>query len=203
MSYTPEQVAIAETALQQIKLYPEHWDQTSWRCSSGMCFAGHVTALNGFEWVLDTSNANREYSDKVYVPASWSAEQAEQVKAFPVDALIFDYEDKDGDYASISIEDMSGVVQLQDILTKSYYADPAGLARRLWKNKDRLVASADKISSYLLGLTLDDTVIYNGSNSIAVLEAGVKAMANGQSVKGEVNRVRKLEGLSSSYSVGI
>jgi hypothetical protein len=48
---TPEQIALAQRTLEQIKAHPQEWDQTTWRCQSGMCFAGWAAVLNGRRWL--------------------------------------------------------------------------------------------------------------------------------------------------------
>ncbi|MEO7078798.1 MAG: hypothetical protein ABIY38_07885 [Rhodococcus sp. (in: high G+C Gram-positive bacteria)] len=39
-----------ETALDAIRKNPAEWNQVSWRCQSGMCFAGWVAASSGARW---------------------------------------------------------------------------------------------------------------------------------------------------------
>ena len=49
----------------QIDAHPEDWEQSTWRCGSGMCFAGWAATLNDREWV-DTPDG--QYSTHVVVP---------------------------------------------------------------------------------------------------------------------------------------
>lgn len=50
------------------------WVQADWRCSTGMCFAGHAADLYGAEWV--TQNNTTDGRELVFVPA-------EMVAAYP------------------------------------------------------------------------------------------------------------------------
>lgn len=51
---------IART-LGQIIVNPEEWHQGDWRCGSGMCFAGHAAALQGYRFVDKPNGAYSEY----------------------------------------------------------------------------------------------------------------------------------------------
>jgi len=47
---------LAYATLDYIKSHPEEWEQTEWRCESGMCFAGHAAILGGAVWVKQNLN---------------------------------------------------------------------------------------------------------------------------------------------------
>lgn len=50
---TPEQIALARAVLTHIEAHPDKWYQASWRCRSGMCYAGHTAALSGRKWMIE------------------------------------------------------------------------------------------------------------------------------------------------------
>lgn len=54
-----QELALLEETLQFIKDNPVEWNQASWRCGSGMCFAGHAVTLAGGSWA---TNPGSEYS---------------------------------------------------------------------------------------------------------------------------------------------
>ena len=43
-------IPLLRKTLEHIKAHPEEWDQSSWRCDTGMCFAGWAVTLVGREW---------------------------------------------------------------------------------------------------------------------------------------------------------
>lgn len=49
---TPEQIALAQQTLAHIQEHSNEWEQGSWRCGTGMCYAGHALTLAGREWAL-------------------------------------------------------------------------------------------------------------------------------------------------------
>lgn len=51
---TPNIPALRAT-LRHIKANPHEWEQQTWRCKTGMCFAGHAAILNGGRWLRATS----------------------------------------------------------------------------------------------------------------------------------------------------
>lgn len=48
MNYTPDE--LLDATLAHIKAHPKEWNQISWRCSTGMCFAGTACSLAGGVW---------------------------------------------------------------------------------------------------------------------------------------------------------
>jgi hypothetical protein len=46
-------VALLKQTLAHIEAHPEEWDQTEFRCGSGMCFAGWAAQLAGGRWYAD------------------------------------------------------------------------------------------------------------------------------------------------------
>lgn len=54
-----------DKAIEGITLSPETWNQSTWRCASGMCIAGHIVEQNGDTWATE---ADRPGSDYVLVP---------------------------------------------------------------------------------------------------------------------------------------
>lgn len=53
---------LLEETLQHIKEHPESWNQATWRCETGMCFAGTAVSLAGGQWLTEPSDL---YSDAV------------------------------------------------------------------------------------------------------------------------------------------
>jgi len=49
-------VELAKLALKNIEAEPQKWNQADWRCSTGMCFAGHVVYAAGGRWVEEDWN---------------------------------------------------------------------------------------------------------------------------------------------------
>ena len=54
-------VKLLRKTLEHIKTHEDGWNQSDWRCESGMCFAGWAAQLAGGVW-LNRHPANR-YSD--------------------------------------------------------------------------------------------------------------------------------------------
>jgi hypothetical protein len=49
-------VALLRQTLTHIEANPQTWDQTTFRCNTGMCFAGWAAELEGGTWYTDASN---------------------------------------------------------------------------------------------------------------------------------------------------
>jgi hypothetical protein len=45
---------LLDAAIDHIEKHPETWDQTTWRCRTGMCLAGHIAILAGGRWAAAT-----------------------------------------------------------------------------------------------------------------------------------------------------
>lgn len=56
-------VPLLEQTLAQIEAHPETWDQGSFRCGTGMCFAGWTAELAGGKWL--TSADAECYADRL------------------------------------------------------------------------------------------------------------------------------------------
>lgn len=64
--------------LEHIKANPQDWEQWTWRCETGMCYAGHAGMKAGFKWAPDelmyngTLALSRNFLDKngaeIYAP---------------------------------------------------------------------------------------------------------------------------------------
>lgn len=48
--------SLAHRVMEQIRRAPERHTQEEWRCESGMCFAGWVAELQGYEWANEEPN---------------------------------------------------------------------------------------------------------------------------------------------------
>jgi hypothetical protein len=44
-------IELLEKTYAFIEAHPEHWQQTMWRCKTGMCFAGWAAELAGGKWL--------------------------------------------------------------------------------------------------------------------------------------------------------
>lgn len=53
-------VRLLKRTLTHVEQHPEEWDQASWRCRTGMCFAGHALTLKGAKWITGPAH---EYSE--------------------------------------------------------------------------------------------------------------------------------------------
>lgn len=51
--------------LHHIEENPEEWEQSTWRCSSGMCFAGTAAVLAGGRWTNTTANDGVDDGDNL------------------------------------------------------------------------------------------------------------------------------------------
>lgn len=49
-------VVLRHAALDAIRANPNGWDQSAWRCETGMCFAGHVAQLAGGVFPYDAND---------------------------------------------------------------------------------------------------------------------------------------------------
>jgi hypothetical protein len=68
---------LARRALKEIKARPEEWEQDTWRCRTGMCFAGFVAFAAGATWAsTDTDDITVRTPDgrRKFV-SSFAAEQ--------------------------------------------------------------------------------------------------------------------------------
>jgi hypothetical protein len=52
-------VGLAHKALVWINNHPDEWNQSSWRCQTGMCFAGIVDQIAGGKWVIQEPTDDR------------------------------------------------------------------------------------------------------------------------------------------------
>ncbi len=43
-------VPLLRQTMAHIEAHPEEWYQGSWRCDTGMCFAGHAAIIDGAAW---------------------------------------------------------------------------------------------------------------------------------------------------------
>lgn len=46
----PKNIELMKKVLKQIEDHPETWEQRSWRCETGLCFAGWTAELSGAKW---------------------------------------------------------------------------------------------------------------------------------------------------------
>lgn len=60
-------VKLLNRTLKQVEKHPETWDQTMWRCKTGMCFAGWAAQLSGGGWAFGPKSA---YSDQLLANGS-------------------------------------------------------------------------------------------------------------------------------------
>lgn len=57
---------LLDAAIARIEADPSSWDQDDWRCSTGICLAGHVAEIAGGEWAASAVSEIRAY----LIPAS-------------------------------------------------------------------------------------------------------------------------------------
>lgn len=48
-------VPLLRQTLAYIEAHPEEWNQTTWRCGTSACFAGHAAILDGGAWADEES----------------------------------------------------------------------------------------------------------------------------------------------------
>lgn len=53
--------ALLRQTLEQIETHPETWEQGSYRCGTGMCFAGWAAELAGGHWLAGPDDAGNSY----------------------------------------------------------------------------------------------------------------------------------------------
>lgn len=51
-------IELLEKTMQHIETHPEDWNQETWRCGTGMCFAGHAATLAGREWASENPDGD-------------------------------------------------------------------------------------------------------------------------------------------------
>jgi hypothetical protein len=81
---------LARNALKAIEHSPERWNQSEWRCGTGMCFAGFVAFEAGAEW----ADLYDEYDMDMITPKG----RIQDVVDFALEAL--GYDDPESDSAS-------------------------------------------------------------------------------------------------------
>jgi len=81
-------IALLDRIITTIELNPEHWNQDSWRCSTGMCVAGWVGQYEG-RWVVPDNKLNAEHAGSLleYVLAEADAQRT---------TTLYPYVDVDG-----------------------------------------------------------------------------------------------------------
>lgn len=59
-------VDLLEKTYAYIEANPQHWNQGTWRCKTGMCFAGWAASLAGGEWVVETNEGRHNLAGGFY-----------------------------------------------------------------------------------------------------------------------------------------
>lgn len=54
-------VPLLQMTLKTIEDNPAHWAQTTWRCNSGMCFAGWAVQLSGYKWAANPEDIGGDH----------------------------------------------------------------------------------------------------------------------------------------------
>lgn len=65
--------------LAHIEAHPDAWDQATWHCETGMCFAGWAITLSGGKW--DDSSDELVHVDSAV--ASWALQNDSWVRRHP------------------------------------------------------------------------------------------------------------------------
>ena len=63
-----ERKKLAYDTLDYIKAHPEDWNQETWRCSTGMCYAGWLATLAGGTWLYPDPDNDEDYGEGSLVP---------------------------------------------------------------------------------------------------------------------------------------
>jgi hypothetical protein len=75
-------IELLEETYRFIEANPQHWNQRSWRCKTGMCFAGWAAELAGGEWLLDARKAFTYDSDTVDMAGDYLVPAEGDVKRY-------------------------------------------------------------------------------------------------------------------------
>jgi len=81
-------VPLLRKVMEHIEAHPEQHVQRSWRCGTGMCFAGWAADFSGLEWVYDPDHLDAELvytdDDAVLTAALWEVDEVNGRTAVPV-----------------------------------------------------------------------------------------------------------------------
>lgn len=104
---------LAAQTLEAIKANPKEWSQHSWRCSTGMCFAGHAAIISGARWKVSEWHDSLLYAELETVITPDGKELTAEEAA--IDALGLDKKDADalfhGDNTLALLEEMVERIQ--------------------------------------------------------------------------------------------
>jgi len=115
---TTPNIALLEATMAYIETHPEEWNQETWRCGSGMCFAGWAATLNGREWATKDANAEGA-ADIVVKPGEFPFAGPEMV--YDADADVYRRTDRTVASVSVVAEHDLGLTEEQtDILFDGY-----------------------------------------------------------------------------------
>lgn len=104
--------------LDHIRGNPEEWFQATWRCHTGLCFAGHAAVLAGATWVVadDEDEENPQYELVQYPDGS--AVAVDYAEAFAIRAL-----DIDDDQAYRLFQWDNSIAVLEQVVTEIVEAE--------------------------------------------------------------------------------
>lgn len=138
---------------------PEEWKQSTWRCGTGMCFAGHAAAIAGYQFVASANSAYAEYvrDDKGIAFYDKQEETLVEDGARRVANLIEDIQDRERFNLPVGI----GMYRV--------LAEAAKLAWKQSAEPDRFVRvrAVDQVAKDVLGINDDDANdLFAGTNTI-------------------------------------
>ena len=154
-----EAIPVAEVVLGYLEAHPDQHLQETWRCSTGMCYAGWYGQLSGAQWVIDYNNPKHKelgqladaLAEYIYVP------------------------DRYLDHKNVetwTLRNIWIVTAADDLALKMAGIDP----------KARVM----KVSDYTrLEMGIDEhaaDILFDEFNTVEDLKAGVKHLANGQAI---------------------
>lgn len=136
-------VDLAFRTLDAIKKNPEVWDQGSWRCGSGMCFAGWAAMLTGAKWVYP--------QDNLYVDEYGETDNFENEMVEIPEELRETFDGKEALHVSYFAEKVLGIdsdqrgvlffgsntIRMIEAMLLAIKDNPETTAHELWKIHDR------------------------------------------------------------------
>lgn len=169
---------IART-LGQIIVNPEEWHQGDWRCGSGMCFAGHAAALQGYAFVDKPTGTYAEYVE--------DPEHGTRL----YDAVARDMVEDGVQRTNILLDNIARLKEEGEVVssyTYRYLAQAAELAAGQFGRGDRYkkVSIVADVAARELGLSgYEADRMFNGHNNLTDLLEYTEMLRDGESLSGE------------------
>jgi hypothetical protein len=163
---------IART-LGQIIVNPEEWTQATWRCGSGMCFAGHAAALSGHQFAAPANSLYAEYVFDDEGEALWD----EVEKIVVEDAMKTVKSLIQGVNRTIEEGNNPGRWALAELAS----ATEAARTQLLFPDRFKRVSAVDKVAARELGISRGTAnYLFAGDNDLSTLINFASIIAKGE-----------------------